>query len=101
MREETIDEAISLHCGGPSRVSYVPLWRQTDNASAAGEPQPSDLHYEIAIKDGRTLFHLGEAIEIEEIHSDDVTMKYLLLGLPQQVMGHPLAGNDQARKWRH
>ncbi|MGB8131173.1 MAG: hypothetical protein WCG81_15390 [Candidatus Angelobacter sp.] len=62
---------------------------QTDNASAAGEPQPSDLHYEIAIKDGRTLFHLGEAIEIEEIYSADVTMKYLLLGLPQQVMGHP------------
>jgi len=47
------------------------------------------LHYEIATKDGRTLFHLGEAIEIEESYSADVPGKYLWLSLPQQVKGHP------------
>lgn len=63
---------------------------QNKNASAAEEQLPSDLHYEIAIKDGRTVFHLGEAIEIEEAYSADVSKKYLLLSLPQQVKGHPV-----------
>jgi hypothetical protein len=58
-------------------------WAQGDNASAPSDPQPSDLHYEIATKDGRTLFHLGEAIEFEESYSADVPGKYLLLGWPQ------------------
>lgn len=63
---------------------------QNKNASVAEEQQPPDLHYELAIKDGRTLFHLGEAIEIEESYSADVPNKYLLLSLPQQVKGHPV-----------
>lgn len=54
----------------------------------AEEQQPSDLHYKLAVKDGRTVFHLGEAIEIEELYSADVAKKYLLLSLPQQVKGH-------------
>ncbi len=62
---------------------------QSKNRLAPGEQQPSDLHYEIAIKDGRTLFHLGEAIEIQESYSADVPAKYLWLSLPQQVKGHP------------
>ena len=62
---------------------------QNTNPSASAEEQPSDLHYQIATKDGRTLFHLGEAIDIEESYSADVAGKYLLLSLPQQVKGHP------------
>jgi hypothetical protein len=41
---------------------------QNKTASVTEEQPPSDLHYEILIKDGRTLFHLGEAIEIEEFY---------------------------------
>ncbi|HSK42569.1 MAG TPA: hypothetical protein VLA83_01640 [Candidatus Binatia bacterium] len=63
---------------------------QNKNASVAEEHQPPDLHYELSVKDGRTLFHLGEAIEIEESYSADVPKKYLLLSLPQQVKGHPV-----------
>jgi hypothetical protein len=63
-------------------------WAQGDNALAPSDPQPSDLHYEIAIQNGRTLFHLGEAIEIEESYSADAAGKYLLLGLPQQFNGY-------------
>jgi hypothetical protein len=63
---------------------------QNENASGAEEQQPPDLHYELATKDGRTLFHLGESIEIEESYSADVSKKYLLLSLPQQVKGHPV-----------
>ena len=62
---------------------------QDESASTAEEHQPSDLHYKISIKDARALFHLGEAIEIEESYSSDVSKKYLLLSLPQQVKGHP------------
>jgi hypothetical protein len=62
---------------------------QDENASSGEEHQPSDLHYQISVKDGRNLFHLGEAIEIEESYSSDVSKKYLLLSLPQQVKGHP------------
>lgn len=62
---------------------------QDKKASAQGEEQPSDLHYEITVKDGRTLFHLGEAIEIEESYSANVPGKYLLLSLPEQVNGYP------------
>jgi hypothetical protein len=52
------------------------------------ERPPSDLHYTLAIKDGRKIFHLGEAIEVEESYSADVSKKYLLLSQPQQVKGH-------------
>jgi hypothetical protein len=61
---------------------------QNENASGTKEEHPPDLHYAIATKDGRTLFHLGEAIEIEESYSADNPQKYLLLSLPQQVKGH-------------
>lgn len=63
---------------------------QNENASVAVKQQPSDLHYELATKDGRPVFHLGEAIELEESYSADVSKKYLLLSLPQQVKGHPV-----------
>jgi hypothetical protein len=63
---------------------------QNENASVAQEQQPSDLRYELATKDGRTVFHLGEAIELEESYSADVSKKYLLLSLPEQVKGHPV-----------
>ena len=62
---------------------------QDENAPTAQEHQPSDLHYKISTKHARALFHLGEAIEIEESYSSDVSKKYLLLSLPQQVKGHP------------
>jgi hypothetical protein len=63
---------------------------QNEKTSVVGEPQAPDLHYELGIKDGHTVFHLGEAIEIEESYSADVSKKYLLLSLPQQVKGHPV-----------
>ncbi|HZE23826.1 MAG TPA: hypothetical protein VE054_07530, partial [Blattabacteriaceae bacterium] len=62
---------------------------QNEGALLAQEQQPSDLHYQIATKDGRAIFHLGEAIEIEESYSADVSKKYVLLSLPELVKGHP------------
>lgn len=50
--------------------------------------QPPDLHYQLATKDGRTVFHLGEIIELEETYSADVPDKYLLLSQPKKVNGH-------------
>jgi hypothetical protein len=78
-------------------IAVVVLWlltsavAQNERTSVAEEQQqPSDLHYELGIKDGHTVFHLGESIEIEESYSADVSKKYLLLSLPQQVKGHPV-----------
>lgn len=61
---------------------------QDESSPVAEGRQPPDLHYQLATKDGRTVFHLGEAIEIEESYSANVPYKYLLLSLPQQVKGH-------------
>lgn len=61
---------------------------QNENASVAEGQQPSDLHYELAIKGGRTLFHLGETIELEEAYSAEVLDKYLLLSQPKKINGH-------------
>jgi hypothetical protein len=67
----------------------ITAYGQTDKTRGQ-ERQPSDLHYELTAKDGRTMFHLGEAIELEESYSADIAKKYLLLSLPQQVKGHPV-----------
>jgi hypothetical protein len=61
---------------------------QADKAGTVEEYQPADLHYQLTTKDGRTVFHLGEAIELEESYSSDVSDKYLLLSLPATINGH-------------
>ena len=54
----------------------------------AREYQPPDVHYQLATKDGRVIFHLGEMIELEEAYSADFPDKYLLLSQPKKVNGH-------------
>jgi hypothetical protein len=49
--------------------------------------QPSDLHFQLGTKDGRTEFHLGEIIDLEEAYSSDAPGKYLLLSLPAKLSG--------------
>jgi hypothetical protein len=66
----------------------LPAMAQADKAANAREYQPPDLHYELATKDGRLIFHLGEIIELEEAYSAEVPDKYLLLSQPKKVNGH-------------
>jgi hypothetical protein len=66
----------------------LPAMAQADKAANAGEYQPPDLHYQLATKDGRVIFHLGEIIELEEAYSAEVPDKYLLLSQPKKVNGH-------------
>lgn len=61
---------------------------QAGRTPNAREYQPPDLHYQLATKDGRALFHLGEIIEVEEVYSAEVPDKYLLLSQPKKVNGH-------------
>lgn len=61
---------------------------QAGRIANSREYQPPDLHYHLATKDGRVIFHLGEIIELEEAYSADVPDKYLLLSQPKKVNGH-------------
>jgi hypothetical protein len=63
---------------------------QDISSPVAEGQQPPDLHYQLATKDGRTVFHLGESIEIEELYSADLAKKYSLLSLPHLIKGHPV-----------
>ena len=64
------------------------LRAQTGKPPGEKEYQPADLHYQLATADGRTVFHLGEIIELEETYSSEVSDKYLLLSQPKKVHGH-------------
>jgi hypothetical protein len=66
----------------------LPAVAQADKTANAREYQPPDLHYHLATKDGRVIFHLGEIIELEEAYSADLPDKYLLLSQPKKVNGH-------------
>lgn len=66
--------------------------------SSAGRPQPGsqgltvdrqapDLSFVLSVKDGRTQFHLGEIIEMDEAFSSSAPGKYLLLSLPKKIKG--------------
>jgi hypothetical protein len=66
----------------------LPAMAQADKTANAGEYQTPDLHYKLATKDGRTIFHLGEIIELEEAYASEVPDKYLLLSQPKKVNGH-------------
>jgi len=50
---------------------------------------PPDLHYVLRLTDGRTQFHLGEAIEIEELYSSDISGKYFKDGRPTAFTFQP------------
>ena len=70
-------------------VNTLSYAQAPDDKTGAVEPdQPPDLHFQLTTKDGRTVFHLGEAIELEESYSADVADKYLLLSLPAKMNGH-------------
>jgi hypothetical protein len=45
------------------------------------------LSFVLSVKDGRTQFHLGEIIEMDEAFSSSADGKYLLLSLPKKVKG--------------
>jgi len=66
----------------------LPAMAQADKTANAREYLPPDLHYQLATKDGRTVFHLGEIIELEEVYSADLPDKYLFLSQPKKVNGH-------------
>jgi hypothetical protein len=66
--------------------------------SSPGRPQPvsqgltidqqaPDLSFVLRVKDGRTQFHLGEIIEMDEAFSSSASGKYLLLSLPKKING--------------
>jgi hypothetical protein len=61
--------------------------RGQPGGSSAPAAQPSDLHFVLSTKAGRTEFHLGEIIDLEEAFSSDAPGKYLLLGLPAKLHG--------------
>jgi len=66
----------------------LPAIAQAGQTANRREYQPPDLHYQLATKDGRVIFHLGEIIELEEAYSADLPDKYLLLSQPKKVNGH-------------
>jgi hypothetical protein len=45
------------------------------------------LSFVLSVKDGRTQFHLGEIIEMDEAFSSNAPGKYLLLSLPKRIKG--------------
>src|SRR5512140_420698 len=66
----------------------LPATAQVGRTANPKEYQPPDLHYQLATMDGRTIFHLGEIIELVEAYSADVPDKYLLLSQPKKGNGH-------------
>ena len=71
--------------------SAVAAIAQSPNGSFDAPPPP-DLHYTLRTTDGRMQFHLGEAIEVEELYSSDIPGKYLKDGHPTAFTFQPDAG---------
>jgi hypothetical protein len=65
---------------------------QSPTGSFDATPPPPDLHYTLRTTDGRIQFHLGEAIEIEELYSSDIPGEYLKDGHPTAFTFQPDAG---------
>jgi hypothetical protein len=62
---------------------------QSPTGSFGSLSQPPDLHYTVRTTNGRTQFHLGEPIEIEELYSSSAPGKYVLLSSPAKIKdGH-------------